>query len=343
MRTTFAPAQSRSAGTITTVGSNCVTESGHGAAESVGDPLAEVSGQSEAATSTWRVEGWCRSLTDLSEASVRAYGTGVASFVTWAQRGGIAGPDQVTRLVLRRYLAYLATRHYARQTVAQRAASLRRYFAWLGKQGSVASDPTAGLSARTGGARLPRVLSRGEIEVLLDHPPATGTEVPEPVRHRDDAVLELLYGSGLRVSEVCGLGLASVDLASGWATVWGKGSKQRRVPISEDAARAVDAWLRGSRTAMMRPGSPQDALFLNARGHRLGARDVRRILDRRSPSPANPHALRHSFATHLLDGGADLRVVQELLGHASVRTTQVYTHVSKERLLAVYETSHPRA
>jgi site-specific recombinase XerD len=207
----------------------------------------------------------------------------------------------------------------------------------------VAVDPTAGLSARTGGTKLPRVLSRGEVEVLLDDPPLRAVEVPEAVRLRDDVVVELLYGSGVRVSELCGMGLGDIDLASGWATVWGKGSKQRRIPVSESAAAAVQRWLAKGRDAMARPGSPPDALLLNARGARLGTRDVRRILDKRSPSPTYPHALRHSFATHMLDGGADLRVVQELLGHASVRTTQVYTHVSKERLLAVYDTSHPRA
>lgn len=291
----------------------------------------------------WRLEEWLRALTDLSDASVRAYEHGVRSFVRWVQRSGVASPESVTRLVLRRYLAYLATRHYARQTVAQRASALRRYFGWLSRRGVVAVDPTAGLSARTGGTKLPRVLSRGEVEVLLDDPPLRAVEVPEAVRLRDDVVVELLYGSGVRVSELCGMGLGDIDLASGWATVWGKGSKQRRIPVSESAAAAVQRWLAKGRDAMARPGSPPDALLLNARGARLGTRDVRRILDKRSPSPTYPHALRHSFATHMLDGGADLRVVQELLGHASVRTTQVYTHVSKERLLAVYDTSHPRA
>ena len=167
--------------------------------------------------------------------------------------------------------------------------------------------------------------------------------MPDHITLRDDAVLEVLYGSGLRVSELCGLSTGDLDLPAGWALVWGKGSKQRRVPISENAANALQRWLRHGRPLMRSPATPESALFLNNRGVRLGTRDVRRILDRRSPAPTHPHALRHSFATHLLDGGADLRVVQELLGHASVRTTQVYTHVSKERLLAVYDTSHPRA
>jgi integrase/recombinase XerC len=281
------------------------------------------------------------SLTDLSPASTRAYDNGVRSFITWAERGGVDGPQKVTRLILRRYLAYMTTRQYARQTVAQRASALRRYFSWLGRKGAVTGDPTIALTARTGGSRLPRPLSRTELEVILDGPPAPGGK--EEVRLRDDAALELLYGSGLRVSELCGLRVGDLDLRGGWATVWGKGSKQRRVPISENAARAVQRWLEAGRTGLARAGSPAEALFLNARGLALGPRDMRRILDRRSASPTHPHALRHSFATHLLDGGADLRVVQELLGHASVRTTQVYTHVSKERLLAVYDTTHPRA
>ena len=291
----------------------------------------------------WQFRAWALSLTDLSAASRRAYENGVLSFLTWAERGGAGGPEQVTRLVLRRYLAYMATRRYARQSVAQRASALRRYFRWLRRNGILASDPTTGLSARTGEGRLPRVLSRGELEVILDRPPVRATEVAEQIRLRDDAVLELLYGSGLRVSELCGMALDDVDLRARWATVWGKGSKQRRVPVSESSARAVERWIRCGRALMAGPASPKDALFLNSRGARLGPRDVRRILDKRAPSPTHPHALRHSFATHMLDGGADLRVVQELLGHASVKTTQVYTHVSKERLLSVYETSHPRA
>jgi site-specific recombinase XerD len=283
------------------------------------------------------------SLTDLSVATVRAYEEGTRSFAGWAQRAGHRGPATVNRLVLRRYLAYLATRRYARRTIAQRTSALRRYFHWLCRQGALVDDPSARLSAPKGESRLPRALSRAEVEALLDRPPVRATAVPDAVLLRDDAVVELLYGSGLRVSELCGLEVGDVELRARWATVWGKGSKQRRVPISEASARAVGRWLEKGRQELMAPGSPADALLLNMRGKRLGPRDVRRILDRRSPSPTHPHALRHSFATHLLDGGADLRVVQELLGHASLRTTQVYTHVSKERLLAVYDTSHPRA
>ena len=166
----------------------------------------------------WQLPEWVMSLTDLADASKRAYENGVRSFVTWVQRAGIRDPGQVTRLLLRRYLAYMATRHYARQTVTQRASALRRYFGWLSRQGVLAGDPTASLSARTGESRLPRVLSRGELGVILDGPPVReepvgGDRAPdegmaEAVRLRDDAALELLYGSGLRVSELCGLSVA---------------------------------------------------------------------------------------------------------------------------------------
>ncbi len=156
-------------------------------------------------------------------------------------------------------------------------------------------------------------------------------------------MVELLYGSGLRVGELCGLRPSDADLVRGQVLVWGKGSKQRQLPMSESSVDAVAAWLHEARAAMVSTETPADALFLNARGRRLTARDVRRILDRRAASPTHPHALRHTYATHLLDGGADLRAVQELLGHENLATTQLYTHVSKERLRTVYDATHPRA
>lgn len=292
---------------------------------------------------TWRQDDFERSLTDLAPSSVVAYRRDVAGFVRWASRAEIAGPEAVTRLVLRRYLGYLTTRRKARTTIARKGAALRRYFGWLRRVGAIPTDPSIRLSLPTGPSRLPRVLGPADLDVLLDHPPTKVRDDLPEVRLRDNAVLELLYGSGLRVAELCALGSGDVDLGRRLVTVWGKGSKQRQVPLGQPAADAVDGWLRRGRGRMATGASPVDALFLNRRGGRLGTRDVRRLLDRRSGSPTHPHALRHSFATHLLDGGADLRVVQELLGHASLQTTQVYTHVSKERLRAIYETTHPRA
>jgi site-specific recombinase XerD len=153
--------------------------------------------------------------------------------------------------------------------------------------------------------------------------------------------MEMLYGSGLRVSELCALDLDGVDLRRGVVTVWGKGGKERRVPMSHAAIEAVKTWTALRRDVLS--DASGGALFLNSRGGRMGARDVRRVMDRRSATPTHPHALRHTFATHLLDGGADLRAVQELLGHSDVATTQRYTHVSKERLRSVYSNTHPRA
>ncbi len=292
---------------------------------------------------SWQVDDFERSLTDVAPSTIVAYRRDVDSFVAWATRAELSGPSDVSRLLLRRYLAYLATRRKSRPTVARKAAALRRYFNWLRRQGTITADPSIRLSVSAGPSRLPRVLAPDDLDALLDHPPARVKGDPPAVRLRDDAVLELLYGSGLRVAELCGLCLGDIDLTRRLITVWGKGSKQRQVPISAPSAAALKAWVSEGRMVMTQADSPPDALFFNRRGRRLGPRDVRRLLDRRALSPTHPHALRHSFATHLLDGGADLRVVQELLGHASLQTTQVYTHVSKEHLRAVYETTHPRA
>jgi site-specific recombinase XerD len=299
----------------------------------------------------WEIEAYRRSVAGLSPDTVRAYASDVERFAEWAERGGATGPGDVDRITLRRYLAFLATRRYAKATISRTAASLRSYFSWCHRRGVVAADPSARLSAPSPDSRLPRVLGHPELDRLLESPtapagPGDGGEEPDgpaPRDVRDDAVLELLYGSGMRVAELCGLDVGDLDLDRGVVTVTGKGSKQRQVLVHDRCTAAVRAWLAGPRAAMALPSSEAGALFYNVRGNRLGSRDVRRILDRRSPVPTHPHALRHTFATHLLDGGADLRVVQELLGHASLQTTQVYTHVSKERLRSVYSGTHPRA
>jgi integrase/recombinase XerC len=284
----------------------------------------------------WDVDGFTRSLTAAAPTTVDAYRRDVAAFVEWAERASIADPERVDRKTLRRYLAYLGTRRFAKRSIARKASALRRYFGWLARTGAIAADPSAGLSAPSGEGRLPRVLKADELSSLLDAPPALVDDDPPRVRLRDDAVLELLYGSGLRIGELCNLRPSDVDLHGGSVTVWGKGGKQRVVPITPPAADALRALL-----AIDPP--VDDAVFRNGRGKRLTPRDARRILDRRALAPTHPHALRHTFATHLLDGGADLRAVQELLGHADLSTTQHYTHVSKERLRSVYEASHPRA
>ena len=282
----------------------------------------------------WDLPGFSAWLSGRAAATRTAYTSDLVAFVEWMGRSDIDGPGGVDRMHLRRYLASLGTRKLARATIARKAAALRCYFSWQVRQGHLDADPARSLRAPSGGGRLPRVLSSGEVTSLLHLP--TG----DPVDRRDLAVLELLYAAGLRVSELCGLDRTDVDLRGRTVTVLGKGNKQRRVPMHDAAAAALRAWFEDGREAME---GPPEAAFVNRRGARLGPRDVRRILDRRSASPTHPHALRHTYATHLLDGGADLRVVQELLGHASLATTQVYTHVSKERLRAVYGETHPRA
>lgn len=286
----------------------------------------------------WRLDDFVRAQTSLSDNTLSAYRTDVRLFAEWVERLQIEQPDQVARTTVRRYIAALSTREFARRSIARKAASLRRYFAWAVGEGLVEVDPTVGVHASAGNGRLPRVLAEREIEQLLEGPTP---DEPEWRRRRDDAVLEVLYAAGVRVSELCSLDLAQLHVDEAFLTVWGKGSKERRVPLGEPAQHALAAWL-----AIRHEAAPDEvgaAVFVNERGKRLTPRDVRRILDRRSPTPTHPHALRHSFATHLLDGGADLRAVQELLGHADVATTQRYTHVSRERLRTAYQESHPRA
>ncbi len=293
---------------------------------------------------SFELEGFVRSLASDAQATRQAYRGDVEAFVAWADRAGVSDPGTVDRLMLRRYLAYLTTRRYSRRTIARKAAALRRYFGWLRRHELIATDPSRRLSAPAGEARLPRVLSASELELLLvEAPDAAQAMASSPITARDDALLELLYGSGLRVAELCGLGLSDVDLAGASVTVWGKGGKQRRVPMSAPAVDAVASYIATGRGALVNASTATGVLFLNRRGRQMTTRDVRRVLDRRSPVPTHPHALRHTYATHLLDGGADLRVVQELLGHASLRTTEIYTHVSTERLVGAYRSAHPRA
>ncbi len=287
----------------------------------------------------WRIDEFAHALTSLSDNTVAAYTSDVRSFVAWCARSDVLEPAAVKRTTVRRYLAHLTTRQFARRSIARKTAAIRRYYRWLVANDVVEVDPTSGVSVPAGSGRLPRVLDQRELSGLLDGP--LSDDEPDWRRRRDDAVLELLYGSGLRVGELCGLQVSSVSVTTGAATVWGKGSKERRVPISEPAIAALRRWLAIRHDVL--PPEAGDVLFGNERGRPLTPRDVRRIVDRRSPSPTHPHALRHTFATHLLDGGADLRAVQELLGHTDVATTQRYTHVSRERLSAAYREAHPRA
>ena len=302
-------------------------------------------------TDDWCTDEFAASLV-LAASTSEVYRREVRHFAEWAARGSVDSPAEVDLATLRRYLAWLTTMGRAPRTISRIASCLRRYFAWAARTGRVPSDPSTALRAPGGGSRLPRVLRSDELHQLLEDPPANASPQAPEVDLRDRLVVEVLYGSGLRVSELCSLDVDDVDLARRRLTVMGKGSKQRLVPLSDPAAELAAEWLRSGRNRFAEahsgpgdaaPAGPGAALLLNSRGRRLGPRDVRRILDRRSAVPTHPHALRHSFATHLLDGGADLREVQELLGHSDVATTQIYTHVSLKRLAAVHEAAHPRS
>lgn len=278
-------------------------------------------------------------LSGRSVATKRAYLGDVTQLIGWLSERGVDRPAAVDTTMLRRWLADQTASGLARTTLQRKVAAVRSYFRWLENRGVLTLDPAARLRAPSAGSRLPSLVGRAELAELLDSP----VDRSDPWALRDQVVLELLYAAGLRVAELCGLDLDDVALESRTLRVIGKGDKERSVPIHESCGRWIERYLAGARHATMKEGSPAQALLFNRRGTRLGTRDVRRILDRRTGVPTHPHALRHTYATHLLDGGADLRVVQELLGHASLQTTQIYTHVSKERLQQVYDATHPRA
>ena len=289
----------------------------------------------------WGLGAWLKSLSGVADSTRAVYARDAAAAAGWLQEAGHADPASVDRRALRRYLAHLGSRRYAARTITRKASVLRRYFDWARRTGRVEADPTLGLAAPRGGSRLPQVLKDDQIHTLIDKPARAGDDDARDAR--DLAIVELLYGSGLRVSELCGLRHEDLDLGRCEVRVWGKGAKQRLVPLSEPAVGALRDWLQRHRGSFITGETPAEVIFLNQRGRAMTPRDVRRVLDRRSVVPTHPHALRHTFATHLLDGGADLRTVQELLGHADIATTQIYTHVSRERLREVHRTTHPRA
>jgi site-specific recombinase XerD len=288
----------------------------------------------------WRLTGYGDTLraADRAASTQRAYLADARAFVRWADERGTRMPGDVTKKDLRDYLVFMTTRGDERTSIIRRRASLRSYFAWMVERGHLPSSPAARLLAPRPAHQLPKIVVREQLENLLDDD--WGEDEWATL---DRAVCEVLYGAGLRVSELCGLDLASVDFVQGLLRVLGKGQKERIVPLHRRGLEALRMWIEDAREAVMRVDSPPDALFLNRRARRLGPRDVRRILDHRvARGHVYPHALRHTYATHLVEGGADLRVVQELLGHESLTTTQIYTHVSKSRLQKVHCETHPR-
>lgn len=279
----------------------------------------------------------------LAASTLRAYQRDLLQFQAFLyQQIGEADPDRVTPGLLRRFLAYLQERGLSRATLGRKLAALRTFFHYLHLLGRIPTNPARLLTFPVPPRRLPVVLSVDEAFHLLEVDPGRGR-----LAFRDRALLEVLYGSGLRVSEVSSLNLEALDLVRGWVRVLGKGGRERRVPLTRAALQALQAYLEvwGIRPDP-RPGAATP-LFRNHRGGRLSPRGIHRILRhqglRRIPhKPLSPHVLRHTFATHLLEGGADLRAVQEMLGHARLSTTQRYTHVQLDHLLAVYDQAHPR-
>ncbi len=251
-------------------------------------------------------------------------------------------PTQLSTRVLRSYLAWLHEQNYARSTIARRLASVRSWCRFLCRQGVLKSNPALGLRGPRQEKKLPTFIAQSEMDRLLSAPGGD-----DPLKLRDRALLETLYSAGLRVSELVGLDLQDLDLESGLATVRGKGKRERLAMLGPPAVEALQAWLAVRHTISPR-AAVQTAVFLNKNGTRLSTRSVARSLEKYLATTgmdpeASPHTLRHSFATHLLDGGADIRSVQELLGHKSLGTTQIYTHVTTQRLRDSYHKAHPRA
>jgi site-specific recombinase XerD len=274
--------------------------------------------------------------------TVAAYRRDAEDLARTCMGWGITHPEEVELLTLRRYLAELSDRGYARSTMARRSSATRSWFALLSRRGVVTRDPAQLLASPKQGRHLPRVLRVDEVERLIAAP-----DDGSSVGLRDRVLLELLYASGARVAEACSLDLGAIDRAQGQVRLDGKGGKQRLVPIGEPALDAIARYLTDGRPRLADPGRTTDAFLLNTRGGRLGTRDARTAVERAAGlagiGHVTPHTLRHSFATHLLDGGADLRLVQELLGHVSLATTQRYTHLSRGRLQEVHAAAHPRA
>ena len=292
------------------------------------------------ATLQWHLRDYAVTLraTDRAEATQTAYLSDLDAFIDWTVERDLHRPTDVTMRVLRDYLTFMTERGDERTSIIRRRASLRGYFSWMVQRGHLEESPAARLSAPRPNHRLPKIVVREQLDTLLDDD--WGDDAWATL---DRAVCEVLYGAGLRVSELCDLNVVSVDFRQGLLRVLGKGRKERIVPLHRRGLDAVQLWIADAREDVMRANSPPEALFFNRRSNRLGPRDVRRILDNRiARGHVHPHALRHTYATHLLEGGADLRVVQELLGHESLTTTQIYTHVSKSRLQKVHHDTHPR-
>lgn len=278
-----------------------------------------------------------------SPRTVEAYARDLSDYVDYLSSRGVGEPDEVDRSVLLGYEASLVERGYAPSSVKRRISVVKGLHRFAVGEGLACGNPADALPLPKVPERLPDVLSVDQVGALLD-----GLSGEDPAALRDRAMLELLYGCGLRVSELCSLDVASVFFDEGFLRVMGKGSKERVAPVAGKALEALGRYVDEGRPAFLKPGRPASpALFLNARGGRLSRQSVHKTVACAGLSVGcenlHPHTLRHSFATHMLQGGADLRVIQEILGHSDISTTQIYTHVDRTHLRAEYASAHPRA
>ena len=273
--------------------------------------------------------------------TIKNYGHDIGQFVAYCEQRGVKSPDRITRSLLRRYLAHLTKEGYVKASIARRVAELRSFGNFLVREDIVPRNPFRVISAPRVPQRLPKYLTVEEVEELLNTP---DTSTALGLRNR--AIIEVLYGAGLRVSELAGMDVSNANLSQGYVRVLGKGSKERIGLLGGPAIQAIRNYLKEGRPELLKEET--QAMWLNHRGGRLSTRGISMMLRQTGEEAGlrisvSPHMLRHSFATHLLDGGADLRVVQELLGHANLATTQIYTHVSQSRAREVYLNAHPRA
>ncbi|MFD2612993.1 tyrosine recombinase XerC [Paenibacillus gansuensis] len=297
----------------------------------------------------FRVEGFLRYLKaekNAAEHTMTQYAKDLGQFGTFLKDKGITSFGEVSYLHVRMFLAELNGNEYAKSSVSRKLSSLRSFYGYLLREGDVVASPFTYIRTPKRDKKLPKFLYVEEMQDLLSAP-----DTSTPLGLRDAAIMEVLYASGMRVSELVGLNMSSIELDHGIALVFGKGSKERYVPLGEFAISLLQKYMSEARMKLLQANMNKvdgHALFLNHRGSRLTDRSVRRLIDKYVEQVAgirqiSPHTLRHSFATHMLEAGADLRTVQELLGHVNISTTQIYTHVTKGHLQSVYNRAHPRA
>lgn len=288
---------------------------------------------------------YMRTIRNSSEHTVSGYSSDISQFISFLEEQEIpTSPREIDSRIIRRYLARLQISGIGKASSARKLASLRAFFKYLLRKGLIDINPAAGTPSPKLDKRLPKFLRPEQIEALMMRP-----DEKTPLGLRDAAILETLYATGVRVSELEGMDLGDLDLKSGEVKVLGKGSKERIVLLGRAALDAIASYYESARSLLLTTDTlTERAVFLNSRGGRLTSRSIRRLVDRyfsevSSELKISPHVLRHTFATHMLENGADLRSIQELLGHSSVSTTQIYAHVTRERLKKVYDSAHPRA